>query len=157
MGALSSNTKHDNIRVENTRAPARDAPTYVKMKPMNSYVVAISGASGSIYGVRLAEELLKSAATVFICISRQAFSIMKMETGIDWTGDSESGITKKIQQYYSSEKVRYLSEDNLAAPISSGSFCTEGMFVTPCSMKTLSGIANGYANNLIERSADVVL
>jgi 4-hydroxy-3-polyprenylbenzoate decarboxylase len=124
---------------------------------MNSYIVTISGASGSIYGIRLVEQLIKSADTVFLCISRQAFPIIKIETGIDWTGKSESGITKKIRGYYSSEKVRYLSEDNLAAPISSGSFRTGAMFVVPCSMKTLSGIANGYASNLIERSADVVL
>jgi len=124
---------------------------------MKSHIVAIAGASGSIYGIRLVEELLKSADTVFICISRQAFSIIKLETGIDWNGKTESDITKKIQQHYSSEKVRYLSEDNLAAPISSGSFLAGGMFVVPCSMKTLSGIANGYANNLIERAADVAI
>ncbi len=124
---------------------------------MNSSIVSISGASGSIYGIRLTEELLKSSDAVYICISRQAFSIIKMETGIDWSGKSESAITKTIQKHYSSTKIRYLSEDNLAAPISSGSFRTGAMFVVPCSMKTLSGIANGYANNLIERSADVAL
>jgi len=124
---------------------------------MKSYIVAIAGASGSIYGIRLVEELLKSADTVFLCISRQAFSIIKMETGLDWMGKNESDITQTIQQHYSSENVRYLSEDNLAAPISSGSFLTGGMFVVPCSMKTLSGIASGYANNLIERAADVAL
>lgn len=124
---------------------------------MKSYIVAIAGASGSIYGIRLVEELLNSADTVFLCISRQAFSIINMETGLDWAGETEAAISKKVQQHYSSDKVRYLSEDNLAAPISSGSFLTGGMFVVPCSMKTLSGIANGYANNLIERAADVVL
>lgn len=124
---------------------------------MNSYIVAISGASGSIYGIRLAEELLKTAGSVFVCISEQAFSIIKMETGIDWTGKTEAAITKKIRKYYLSNNISYLHYNNLAAPISSGSFITGGMFVVPCSMKTLSGIANGYANNLIERSADVAL
>jgi 4-hydroxy-3-polyprenylbenzoate decarboxylase len=127
------------------------------IKQMNSYIVAITGASGSIYGIGLTAELLKSADSLLICISEQAFSIIKMETGIDWTGESEADVTEKIQKYYSSKNVRYLSDKNLAAPISSGSFRTGSMFVVPCSMKTLSGIANGYANNLIERSADVVL
>ncbi len=124
---------------------------------MNSYIVAIAGASGSIYGIRLVDELLKSGNMVFLCISRQAFSIIKMETGIDWSGKTESAVTNKIRKHYASDNVRYLDESNLASPISSGSFITEGMFVVPCSMKTLSGIACGYANNLIERSADVVL
>ena len=53
---------------------------------MRSFVVAISGASGSIYGIRLIKELIRSADNVYLCISRQAFSIIKMETGIDWTG-----------------------------------------------------------------------
>ncbi len=124
---------------------------------MNSYIVAIAGASGSIYGVRLVEELLKSGHKVFLCISKQAFSIIKMETGIDWIGQTESETSQKVQKHYASDNVKYLDETNLAAPISSGSFLTGGMFVVPCSMKTLSGIACGYANNLIERSADVAL
>ncbi|MBI4847934.1 MAG: UbiX family flavin prenyltransferase [Nitrospirae bacterium] len=124
---------------------------------MKSFVVAISGASGSVYGVRLVEELLKSKMLVHLCISQQSFSIIKMETGIDLSGRTESETVKKIQKHFASKNVRYHSEHNLAAPVSSGSFQTDGMFVVPCSMKTLSGIANGYANNLIERTADVML
>ncbi|MDH4029018.1 MAG: UbiX family flavin prenyltransferase [Nitrospirota bacterium] len=124
---------------------------------MRSFIVAISGASGSVYGLRLVEELVRSVDNIYLCVSKQAFSIITMETGVDWTGKNEAETEKKIQAYYSSEKVRCFTESNLAAPVASGSFVTDGMFVVPCSMKTLSGIANGYANNLIERAADVML
>ncbi|MBI5409851.1 MAG: UbiX family flavin prenyltransferase [Nitrospirae bacterium] len=124
---------------------------------MKSCIVAISGASGSIYGVRLVEELLKSGVSVHLCISGTAFSIIKTETGMDLAGKTETETEKKIQRHVTSKDIKYYSEHNLAAPISSGSFITEGMFVVPCSMKTLSGIAHGYANNLVERAADVVL
>lgn len=124
---------------------------------MKSFVVAITGASGAIYGIRLVEELLKQGNKVYLVVSTQAFSIIRTETGINWGGKIEMEIEKKIQKYFSSRNIKYYNDDNLSAPISSGSFETDGMFVVPCSMKTLSGIANGYANNLIERSADVVL
>ncbi len=124
---------------------------------MKSFIVAITGASGSIYGIRLIEGLLKSKHKVYLVISKQAFSIIKIETGINWTGNTASEIEKKIQKYFSSKNIKYYSENNLSAPFSSGSFITDGMFVVPCSMKTLSGIANGYANSLIERAADVML
>ncbi len=124
---------------------------------MKSLVVAITGASGSIYSLRLIEELLKSRNRVYLVISKQAFSIIRTETGINWAGKTESDTEKKVQKHFSSKNIKYFSEDNLYAPISSGSFFTDGMLVVPCSMKTLSGIANGYASNLIERAADVVL
>ncbi|MBI4683383.1 MAG: UbiX family flavin prenyltransferase [Nitrospirae bacterium] len=124
---------------------------------MKSFIVAISGASGAIYGIRLVEELRKAADTVHLCVTGTAFSIIKTETGIDWLGKSEPETEKKIQKHYSSKKIKYYSETNLAAPIASGSFITNGMFIVPCSMKTLSGIANGYADNLIVRAADVSL
>jgi 4-hydroxy-3-polyprenylbenzoate decarboxylase len=124
---------------------------------MKSFIVAITGASGSIYGVRLIEELLKSRNKIYLIISNQAFSLIKTEIGVNWTGRRESEIEKKIQKYFSSKDIKYFNENNLSAPISSGSFVTDGMFVVPCSMKTLSGIANGYADNLIERAADVML
>jgi len=124
---------------------------------MNAYIVAISGASGSVYGIRLLEELARRSEKVFLCISAQAFSIMKAETGIDWTGKNRTSIEKKIRKHFGSDVISYHSDDDLWSSVSSGSCLTRGMFVVPCSMKTLSGIANGYASNLIERAADVTL
>jgi 4-hydroxy-3-polyprenylbenzoate decarboxylase len=124
---------------------------------MKSYIVAITGASGSIYGLRLIEELLKAKNKIYLTISSTAFLIIKTETGINLTGKTEAETGRKIQRHFSSENVKYYSENNLSAPISSGSFITDGMLVVPCSMKTLSGIANGYASNLTERAADVIL
>lgn len=124
---------------------------------MKSFIVAITGASGSIYGLRLTEVLLKSGCRIYLVISKPAFFIIKTETGIVWTGKTEAETEKKIQKHFSTKNIRFFGEDNLFSPVSSGSFVTDGMFIVPCSMKTLSGIANGYANNLIERAADVTL
>jgi flavin prenyltransferase len=120
------------------------------------YILAITGASGSIFGIRVLENLIKTSE-VHLIISSQSFSIMTHETGIHWTGKSGAEIERKVRRHFNSRKIYYHDERDLAAPLSSGSFETHGMLVVPCSMKTLSGIANGYANNLIERAADVVL
>jgi len=119
--------------------------------------MSITGASGSIYGIRLIEELLGSGLELHLCISEQSFPIIRHETGIDFSGTDEAEIQKKVRAHFNSDMIFCHKESNLAAPISSGSFQTEGMFVVPCSMKSLSGIANGYAQNLIERAADVTL
>lgn len=124
---------------------------------MKSFVVAITGASGAIYGLRVVEELLKSKCRVYLVISPQAFLIIKTETGITLKGKTEAETERKIQKHFSSNAIKYYCQDNFLAPISSGSFITDGMLIVPCSMKTLSGIANGYANTLIERTADVTL
>jgi 4-hydroxy-3-polyprenylbenzoate decarboxylase len=124
---------------------------------MKSYIVAISGASGAVFGLRLVEALLESGSRVYLLISRTAFFIIKTETGVDLSGKTEAAVNKKVRKHFSSEDVSYFAETNLAAPVASGSFITDGMFVVPCSMKTLSGIANGYAHTLIERASDVVL
>ncbi len=124
---------------------------------MKTYIVAITGASGSIYGIRLIQELIKREIRIYLVVSKQSFSIITFETGINWSGKTDSETEKKIQDYFSSKNVRYYSEDNLSAPVASGSLLTDGMFVIPCSMKTLSGIAHGYAGNLIDRAADVTL
>lgn len=123
---------------------------------MKKYIFAISGASGSVIGVRVLSELLKTSE-VHLIISAQSFSILKQEADIDWSGKTEADIEKKVRRYFDSKRIHCHSELNLAAPVSSGSFKTDGMLVVPCSMKTISGIANGYANNLIERAADVTI
>jgi len=127
---------------------------------MSRFIVAISGASGSAYGVAIIKALAGAGHTVAVTASREGLSILKDETGLDWHADSEKAAALKIEKSLKLPKkgaVSYHAEDNLYAPISSGSFGTAGMFVAPCSMKTLAGIANGYANNLVERAADVVL
>ncbi len=123
---------------------------------MKKYILAITGASGSIFGIRVLEHLIKNSE-VHLIISSQAFSIIRHETGIDWSGKSDAVIENRIRSYLKSKKIHYYNEANLSAPLSSGSFITDGMLVVPCSMKSLSGIANGYANNLTERAADVTI
>lgn len=123
---------------------------------MKKYILAISGATGSVIGLRVLRELT-SGSDVHVVISGQSFSIMHDETGIDLKADTEAGIQEKIREFTGSEHVFYHDERNFEAPISSGSYRTDGMFVVPCSMKTLSGIANGYANGLVERAADVTI
>lgn len=123
---------------------------------MKRYILAISGASGSILGIRVLENLIR-VSEVHLIISSNSFSIIREETGLDWFSENEKDVEKRIREYLGSSRLYYYDESKLAAPISSGSFLTSGMLVVPCSMKTLAGIANGYANNLTERAADVTI
>ncbi len=112
---------------------------------MKRIVVAISGATGSIYGVRLLEALR---------------SLEKYEVHLILSPWAEKTIA--LETPYSPKDVKKLAGfchdyRNQGAPVASGSFGVEGMVVSPCSMKTLSAIAHGYADNLIVRTADVML
>ncbi len=108
-------------------------------------IVGMSGASGVIYGVRLLE-VLKPIADVetHLVVTNGARLNIALETDRD--PEAVEALADEVH-----------SNQNLAATISSGSFRTDGMIVAPCSMKTLSGIVNSYAENLIVRAADVVL
>jgi len=107
-------------------------------------LLAITGASGSIYGIRLLEELVKSGNEVHLIVSEDAKKILKYETNITF-----DKIKKKARFYYK-------NSDLFAAP-SSGSFKLDAMVIVPCSMKTLSAIANGYCNTLISRAGSCFL
>ncbi len=124
---------------------------------MCRYIVAISGASGSAYGLSVIKGLADAGHEVIVTASREGILIMKDETGVDISGmNSAAGIIAE-KLGIDKKSIIFYPEDDLHAPISSGSFETSGMVIAPCSMKTLSGVANGYANNLIERAADVML
>ncbi len=107
-------------------------------------VVAITGASGTIYGIRALEILSELGVETHLILSRAARITMELET--DWT-------TTRLEKLASA----CYTEDDIAASVASGSFPTHGMVVVPCSIKTLSAIANCYSQNLIVRAADVTL
>ena len=121
-------------------------------------VLAITGASGSVYGIRLAGELLKGGARLTILLSRTGAAVLKSECGIDWEGD-EATATRLMREYFQTDAGRlgHYAVDNLFAPIASGSSAPDALVICPCSMGTLGRIAAGISGTLIERSADVML
>jgi 4-hydroxy-3-polyprenylbenzoate decarboxylase len=125
---------------------------------MSIYTIAITGASGAPYGLKLLQELIKGGHSVSLCISREGLSILHDETGLMLKG-SEADIQNVLERTLQARKgqIRYFEEENLYAPIASGSSKVDAMIVIPCSMKTLASIAHGFASNLIERAADVML
>lgn len=106
--------------------------------------IALTGASGVIYGKRLLEELRNKKVETHLVISQAAKKIIKLELGA-----SEKTLEKLATHVH--------EIDDWSSPIVSGSYKTDGMVIVPCSMKTLAGIASGFAENVILRAADVAL
>jgi 4-hydroxy-3-polyprenylbenzoate decarboxylase len=108
------------------------------------FILAITGASGAILGIRTLELLKGAGAETHLIISHAARQTIASETD------------RKVKEI---EKLAFASYDprDIGARIASGSFVTDGMLVVPCSIKSLSGIANAYANDLVVRAADVCL
>jgi len=108
-------------------------------------IVGISGASGVIYGIRLLE-VLKTVPELetHLILSNGAKLNISLET--DWQVGEVEALADVVH-----------SDQNLAATIASGSYRTDGMLIVPCSMKTLSGVVNSYADSLLVRAADVIL
>ncbi len=113
---------------------------------MKKIIVGITGASGIIYAYNLLKALNAiDDIETHLVISASSISVIKEEL----MDTSEKDLISLADYTY--------DINNLAAPISSGSFRTDGMIVVPCTVKTLSSIANSYTDNLITRAADVVL
>ena len=108
-------------------------------------IVGISGASGAIYGIRLLEILQKlTEIDTHLIISKAAKRTIVLET--DYKVDQVEELADEV-----------FPDHDIAASVSSGSYQTSGMIVIPCSIKTLSGIANSFSDNLLVRAADVAL
>lgn len=107
-------------------------------------VVGITGSSGVIYGIKVLEVLLKIKIETHLIISKWGERNVQIETD-------------KSVEFVKSLATRNYNNDDMAAPISSGSFKTDGMAIVPCSMKTLSSIANGYDDSLVSRAAGVCI
>jgi 4-hydroxy-3-polyprenylbenzoate decarboxylase len=153
---------------------------------MHDLVVAITGASGSIYAVRLLEILLTTGSNVHVIISPAAAQVCKHELGLTldlenldvpqlisagsrWLQESksasfssgaaagDSGRSESSHGDISASQLTYHHYQDYSAGIASGSFLTGGMVICPCSMGTLASLANGHSSNLIHRAADVHL
>ena len=107
-------------------------------------VIAITGASGVVYGIRALEVLKRLGVETHLVLSEWGEKTIRIETDRD--GDYVRSLATKVYD-----------DSNMAAPVSSGSFRTDGMAVIPCSMKTLAGLANGLDDTLIARAAGVCI
>ncbi|MGC4376289.1 flavin prenyltransferase UbiX [Fictibacillus sp. Mic-4] len=121
---------------------------------MEIFTVGITGASGAIYGVRLVQELLKAGCRIHLIVTEAGWQVFREELG--WNTEDRTTI---INTHFQSEngELHYHTLRDFNAPIASGSYQNKGMVIMPCSMGTLSGIANGASGNLLERTADVML
>jgi len=107
---------------------------------MKKIVLAITGASGVMYGIRLLEELKKAGCIVYLIISESAKKIIEHET--DYVAKDVVSLADE-----------FFDEEDTFSKLASGSFHYDAAIIAPCSLKTLGAIANGYANNLITRMA----
>jgi len=108
-------------------------------------IVGITGATGSVFGIRLLQELRECPEVeTHLVMTRWARATVELETGMS---AREVGAFADVCH----------APDDQGASISSGSFRTDGMVIAPCSMKTLAGIRAGYAEGLVGRAADVTL
>jgi 4-hydroxy-3-polyprenylbenzoate decarboxylase len=115
------------------------------MHPTTRFILGITGASGAILGIRALEILREiEGIETHLVISPAAKVTIAQETG--WGYEQVLALADAVHKYH-----------DIAAPIASGSFSTTGMIVIPCSIKSLSAIANCYADNLLVRAADVTL
>ncbi len=120
--------------------------------------VAITGASGSVYGLRLVQCLIQSGVQIYLLISDAGQLVIPIETGLTLPGDTQ-GTTDYFSTHYGAAEgqLQVFGREEWNSPVASGSNAPDAMVVAPCSTGTLSAIASGASNNLIERAADVML
>lgn len=118
---------------------------------MQPVVVAVTGASGAAYAVRLVEVLARGRVAVWLIVSSHGWRLLQHETGID----NEAGLRAATGGDWSS--IRLFPDDDRGAMPASGSARTAGMVICPCSMGTVAAIATGASRSLVERAADVTL
>ena len=120
--------------------------------------LAITGASGSLYGLRLLEVFLQSGRRVYLMISGAGQVVIPVETGLKIPSQPKEEECFLNERFAIAEgQLQVFDREQWTAPVASGSNAPEAMVIAPCSMGTLCAIANGASNNLIERAADVML
>lgn len=126
-----------------------------KVKPI---AIALTGASGMPYALTLLKELIKTQELIYIMISQAANIVIAMETDLNLGSDSNT-VENNLTHYLGAKpgQIKVFSKNQWTAPVASGSNPPRAMVVCPCTMSTLSAIANGHGDNLMHRAADVVI
>jgi len=128
------------------------------MKRDNRITLAITGASGAQYGLRLLQALIESDHQVYLLVSKAAQMVMKLEMDFDLPSHHKKAEALLMEMYQAKPgQITLFGKDDWTSPVASGSGAPKKMVVCPCSTGSLSAIATGACNNLIERGADVAL
>lgn len=128
------------------------------MHNISKITLALTGASGIVYGLRLLECLVQAKKEIHLLISQAAREVAALENNLILPGQ-----TSKLQEYFTElyraeeNQIKVYAHQEWTSPIASGSNTSEAMIICPCSSGCLSAIAVGASNNLIERAADVML
>lgn len=125
-------------------------------RKIRHFVVAMTGASGAVYGLRLVGELLRAGARVSLILTEAGRQVLQHETGLDWAEEANER-QSQVQEHFSSIAVDCLAMNDFFSGVASGSAAADAMVVIPCSMGTVGRIAAGLSGNLLERAADVML
>ena len=124
----------------------------------DSIALAMTGASGELYGLRLLECLIAAGKTVYLMVSAPALVVISQETDLRLPGRPAEMQDYLGERYRAAPgQLRVLARDQWHSPPASGSSAPRAMVVCPCTSGTLSAIANGASDSLIERAADVAL
>ncbi len=130
----------------------------VELAPPRTIALAMTGASGACYGLRLLDCLLRSDSRVYLMISSAAQMVIRMETGLALPAHpKEAEDFLKGHLGAASGQLRVFGRQDWIAPVASGSNPPEAMVICPCTTGTLGRLAAGLSSSLIERAADVVL
>ncbi|WP_028864854.1 flavin prenyltransferase UbiX [Psychromonas aquimarina] len=120
--------------------------------------LAVTGASGSGYFLRLLKALVEADMQIYLLLSDAAKIVLKTEENEDWPEEVDDLNFFLQNRYQTKEKqIVALTAKDWFSPVASGSSAPDKMIICPCSCGTLASIAQGLSNNLIERSADVIL
>jgi 4-hydroxy-3-polyprenylbenzoate decarboxylase len=121
---------------------------------MSNWVIGMTGASGAAYGVRLCRYMLEQGISLHLIISEAGWRVLHDE--LEWNAARRK---ETLEEQFGGLAGSYEHHpiSDIGASVASGSFRTKGMVIIPCSMGTLSGIAHGSSDNLLERAADVML
>ncbi len=124
----------------------------------NAIALAMTGASGAAYGLRLLQCLLQADRQVYLMVSAPGQVVISMETDLKLSG-RPGEMQEALSAHFAAKpgQLRVFGKDQWTAPVASGTSAPQAMVVCPCTSGTLSAIAHGASNNLLERAADVMI